>query len=444
MKSLRRRWVVAACALCGWISSASADEPRDAGAVPPPAADAPAAAPDPAELVAPPSDPDAPVDRPEDKHGKKHKHNDTPAPGAPGIDGAPAPDAPSKPSTKKKGKKKYGKLEFGGRMFVRAAAIKDEAAPDVIGRASVPSARVKVKHRWHEVQSEIELEVASKVKVKNAFAQLRLAETTAKVDVRAGNFKMPFSAIQESSIWSLPMADRGLLDNVLVNRLQVAGRAIGGMVIVELPGGWSPELRAGVFQGVDDAGNPLSAPARDRFGQNGVLRVTAKPVHGLTIGLAGEARIGQLLVIPVKFSRGYAGELDVTVNMEAGPGQLRVWVEGMLGTSWLVAGNDPAHVRATFREGRGIAAWRVGGAKHGKRYAELYGLFGALDPDSSIRNDLVVEATGGLTYGAWNAWRVQAELERWQVASNAPIGIVQLGVGPATSTTFLVQIGARL
>ena len=65
-------------------------------------------------------------------------------------------------------------------------------------------------------------------------------------------------------------------------------------------------------------------------------------------------------------------------------------------------------------------------------------------PDASIRHDLVFEGTGGVTYGAWSVWRLQAELERWQIASAAPIGIAELGVGPSTSTTFLLQLGARI
>ncbi|MCX5745306.1 MAG: porin [Proteobacteria bacterium] len=345
---------------------------------------------------------------------------------------------------KKAKKKKHGKLEFGGRLLAREAFVRLKDAPHVVAQGTLNSARVKSEYSWHEVRAELEVELATKVRVKNAFAQLRLADVTTKVDVRAGNFKIPFSGIQLTSLWSFPMADRGLVDNVLVHRLQVAGRAVGGMMVVGWPVAWSPELRVGMFQGTDDAGNALAVRGRDRFGQDGVVRMTVKPTHGLELGLAGEARVGQLQEVAAPIERGYAGELDVTLNTAAGPGQLRVWAEGMLGTSWLVAGNNPGHTHATFGEGRGIAAWRLGGAGHGKRYVELYGLFGMVDPDTAIQHDLVVEATGGLTYGAWNSWRLQLELERWQTGSNAPIGIVELGLAPTTSTTLLVQLGARL
>ena len=130
---------------------------------------------------------------------------------------------------------------------------------------------------------------------RSAFVQLRLHDGEPKAEVRAGNFKMPFSAIQLTSIWTLPMADRGLIDNVLVKRLQIAGRAIGATVAVELPGAWRPAVRAGVFQGTDDAGNELAVGAQDRFGQDAVVRATVRPAAGLELGAAGseERRVGK-------------------------------------------------------------------------------------------------------------------------------------------------------
>jgi len=427
------------------VSVASADDAPDGGSGTP--ADAPTDAPAPTPAPDPTQPPSEPASDP-GKHGKKGKKAKHDGDAAAATTAAPSAgdDAAAVLEAKKKAKKKkkHGKLEFGGRVFVRGALVKDKAAPDAVAQGSVNSARVGLEYRWHDLRVELEAEIASKLRLKDAFVQLHLTDAGPKVDVRAGNFKMPFSATQLTSIWSLPMGDRGLLDNVLVKRLQVAGRAAGAMAIVEWPVAWSPTVRAGVFQGTDDAGTPLSAPASDRFGMDGVLRVSVKPAHGLELGVAGSARTGQLQVVPLEVSRAYAAEVDATLSVDAGPGVLRVWAEGMLGTSWLVAGSDPAHTRATFAEGRGIAAYRLGGEAHGKRYVEIYGLFGALDPDSSFRHDLVAEATGGLTYGASNVWRVQAELERWQVASKAPIGIVELGVGPATSTTFFVQLGARI
>jgi hypothetical protein len=342
-------------------------------------------------------------------------------------------------------KKKKKKLQFTGRVFARGSLIDAEGGSGVVGRTTLESARAGARYRSHGLRVEIEAELANKAKIKDAFVQLRVHDGEPKVEVRAGNFKMPFSAIQLTSIWKLPMADRGLIDNVLVKRLQIAGRAVGAMAAVELPGAWRPAVRAGVFQGTDDADNGLAVGAPDRFGHDAVVRVTARPVHGLELGAAGSVRSGALLdSAPLVIRRGYGAELDATLDVALGPGRLRGWLEGMIGTSWLVGGTDPSHHLTRFLETRAIAAWRLGGGERRARYVEIYGLAGALDPDRIIDRDRVVEAAAGISYGASDVWCVQAEAEVWRFGDNAPIGISELAVAPADSITVLVQLGARL
>jgi len=344
-----------------------------------------------------------------------------------------------------KKKKKKKKLDFAGRVFVRSALVDTEGAPDTTAQTSLQSARAKADYRSHDLRAELELEFASKAKVKNAYVQLRVLDDAPRIDVRAGNFKMPFSAIQMASIWTLPMADRGLLDNVLVKRMQIAGRAVGGMVAVELGGPLKPELRAGMFQGTDDAGNALAVGSADGYAHDAVVRATIEPFKGLELGAAGSERAGALLVaVPIVIRHAYAGELDATADVALGPGQLRAWAEGMVGTSWLTGGTDMAHVLTRFVEARAIVAYRLGGGERWARYVELYGLSGVLDPDRITRNDRVFENTAGITYGASEVWRVQAEAEFWRLGSAAPIGIAEFALGPIDSTTLLVQLGARL
>ncbi len=406
-------------------TGASADEPLDAGvADAPPDPDANNVDSDPHRATDPPAQPQVPL--PTDGK-KKHK-----------ADKAKGDD----PKSKKKKKKK--KLEFGGRVFVRSALTKGGAAPDPVAQNTLNSARVKTEYRSHGVRAEIEAEIAGKPRIKTAYGQLRLHDSGPKLDVRAGNFKMPFSAIQLASIWTLPMADRGLLDNVLGKRLQLTGRAVGVMMILELPGDWHPELDVGVFQGTDDVGNALAAPAQDRFGQDGVVRLAAKPTHGISIGMAGSVRSGELLAAPIVVRQGYAGEIDATIDVDTHPGRLRTWVEAMIGTSWLVGGMIPSHTLTRFHELRGIVSWRLGGTGHRDRYVELYGLAGQLDPDRIVTGDRVVELTGGISYGASEVWRVQAEAEVWRIGANAPLGIAEFAVAPSNTTTFLVQLGVRI
>jgi len=400
--------------------------------------------------AAPPDAGTAPVDSAAQPESPAEPSPATPAPAGDGLDPAPAADpggdgdkATKGKKAKKKNKKKHGTLAFQGRAVVRGAVVKVRGGGDAIGQGTMQSARAEADYRWkRQLRAQLEIELAGKARIKNAFVQLRLHDDGLRVSVRAGNFKMPFSAIELDSFWNLPAADRGLLHDVLVKRFQLAGRAVGATLHVELPGAGKLELTAGMFQGRDDAGDPLAVSVHDRFGQDGVIRVTAKPAHGVELGAAGELRVGQLLVLPAIVRRAWAAELDATIDVDAGPGRVRAWIEGMVGTSWLVA--DPSTSRATFVAGRGIVGYRIGKTKFGRRYVEPYAVIGALDPDSAFGNDLVLEVTGGVTYGASDAWRVQLEVERWKVSANAPVGIAELGIAPATSTTFLIQLGARL
>jgi Phosphate-selective porin O and P len=345
-------------------------------------------------------------------------------------------------------KKQHGTFELHARAIVRAAVTKIHGGGEATGALAMQSARLKADYRWKDqVRARLDVELAGKARLKTTFVQVRLYDDEVqdggtKIVVRAGKMKMPFSGIELDSSWNLPMADRGLLHEVLAKRMQVAGRAIGATVIADLPGSWSPSVSAGMFQGTDDAGDALAVTAGDRFGQDGVLRVTVKPTPCLELGAAGEMRVGKLLVLPAVVRRAWASELDLAFTAEAGPGQFRAWLEGMVGTSWLVA--DPAKAKAYVAEARGIASYHIGDTKFGSRYVEPFAMIGALDPDLDITTDHVLEMTGGVSYGASRAWRLQLEVEHWRIGRNAPLGIVELGIAAVTSTTVLLQLGAQL
>jgi hypothetical protein len=339
-------------------------------------------------------------------------------------------------------RKKRTKLAVIGRIFTRAA-LHVENDSGTAGQLSLQSARGGLDYRTEYLRAQLEVEVATKPRVKDAYAQLRLA-TAPKLDVRAGNFKMPFSAIQIESLWTLPMADRGLVDNVLTHRLQVAGRAIGAMISASAGGPLHAQIRAGVFQGRDDAGELLMATADDAFGQDVVVRGSLRPARGIELGLSASVRSGALLEAPIQIEHAYAAELDTVIDLDVGPGRVRVWLEAMIGTSWITGGMLPGHDRTRFLEARAIAAYRIGGNGKHARYAEIYGLGGVIDPDRIIALDRVSEITGGVTYGIDDVWRVQLEVERWMFDDNAPLGIAEFAARSTDSTTLLIQLGAHL
>ena len=360
-------------------------------------------------------------------------------PAAPPTDVAAADSDDDDEPAKTKQRKK---LELTARIFARSSMIKSGDEPTA-AQSTLQSARGGFDFRAHGLRMQLELEVADRAKIKDAYVQLRLSDSP-KLDVRAGNFKMPFSAIQLESIWTLPMADRGLVDNVLVKRLQVGGRAVGAMVSLDLGGPHHLRLRAGGFQGVNDAGDPLAATADDGFGHDAVVRASIRPIHGVEVGASGSVRSGALITAPVEIERAYAAELDLTVDLAAGPGRIRAWLEAMIGTSWLVGGMMINHDLTRFLEARGIVAYRFGGAAKRARYVEPYVLAAAIDPDRIVERDHVREAAVGITYGAADTWRVQLEAEVYRFGDNAPLGITELAVAPVDSLAFLLQLGARI
>lgn len=398
-------------------------------------ADVPAGSPADADATAP--QPDEPASA--SKKHKKHGHGDDPEPG---DDAAPQAK-----------KKKAKKLEFAGRVIARSAfeQVDPEGAPasDGVGTSSISSARAKVSYRAHGLRAQLSVEFAGKPRVKNAYVELRLHDGPTKIDVRGGQFKMPVSAIELESQWTLPTEDRGLLHTILTNRYQITGRSVGAMLSLDHKGSWHPHVDVGMFQGRDDARSPLAVTASDRFGQDFVARVSAKPAHGIALGASAQARVGSLTIdAPPIIRRASAGELDASFEQAAGPGTLRAWIEGMVGTSWIAGRVMPCRgarsCKALFVETRAIAAYRLGGHTRRERYIEAYALAGALDPDRDTANDRVLEVSGGLTYGAWELWRVQAGVDVWRFGASAPLGIAAYASVPADTVHALVQLGAQL
>jgi hypothetical protein len=335
-------------------------------------------------------------------------------------------------------KKLDDKLELSGRLFARAAiaSIQDD---DYRSRAEVTSARVGASYRWERLRADIEFELTTQ-KLKDAFIRWRVRDDCNKVDVRAGQFKMPFSAIQLASAWRLPLADRGLLSNVMNDSLQLSGRHVGADVTWELPGERKPTLIAGVFQGIDAAsGDPLTPRAGD-IGEDVVVRGTIEPVDGLEIGAAGGMRSGAATLESVQHR--WMAEIDATLSKDAGPGHARAWVEAMVGSSWMVAPTSEPN-NTMFMGGRGLAAWRWHGEDRTDPYIEAYAMAGVIDMDRDADDDLVIETTGGITYGRWDVWRIQAEVEAWRVGDNAPEGTEGYGILPANTSVVLLQAGAH-
>jgi hypothetical protein len=410
---------------------------------PEPAPDAPDASPAPAEALPesppPPADATPPAPAP------------TLTPQAPRA--SPARAAPDPNPKKQKGKQKkpgrssffrlfakpeasedrYGHVWPTGRVFVRSTLARHyEPVIDASGAThqsridsfdlSVPSARAGLVYDapvpW--LRANVELELTGKPRLTDAWLRARLPYLTAKV----GQFKLPFSAIEMESAWSLPTARRGLLHDALVDELEVAGRRPGVTLEAHGRGKIWPSLSLGAFQAsvlVDDDPDQRDKDLLSNdslYSQSFVARAELR-IHDVVAALGYESRLGTPELLATKH---YAtGGADVTLDTELRGVGLRIWAEGMLGSSWLENWYKPPDGRDTlFWATRLVTAVRFGGRHQREFYVEPYGMLGLLDPDTEVLNDILAEEVLGVNVGLWKLARVGLELELEHVERNFP------------------------
>ncbi len=330
-------------------------------------------------------------------------------------------------------------LKIGGRVIaghLSESALDASGAPGTwTGQLLVPSARVEVETTFERLRAVVEGDWEGKPKLKDAFVRLKMGKGFA---VRVGQFKMPVSAIETESLLDLPVARRGLMHEVLASRMQLGWRRPGlqvewaGSLVVPL------KVRAGAWQGTGADGEPQPGPAAALFGHNLAIRGSAElgPVEA---GAWYESRATELAIGQGWDRHGAAG-LDVTFATLRG---FRGWAEAALGSSWL---DDNAFDErsAFFVAGRLIAAWRAGGATKGEGYLEPFVLFGAVDPDAEIRDDIVWELGAGLNLGQWERWRFQVVFDIHRLGRNVPASLAFGGDPLDDRLSLQMQVAARL
>ncbi|HEX6274422.1 MAG TPA: hypothetical protein VFZ53_15375 [Polyangiaceae bacterium] len=376
-----------------------------------------------------------------------------------------AAEPAGEPTKPKKGKKKrlstegavagesgLGSVEVGGRVFARAAfarqpriVVDDTGTPveeDVDSLdMSVPSARLRARYRapvkW--LSAEIEADFAPDPELKDAYVRARPDHLL----VQAGQFKVPFSAIRLESPWDLPIVDRGVVDDVLVDRFQIAGRRPGWAVGVRTKAGIRPELVVGTFQGsvLDDVTtgdfDPIEELALDS--QSLAARATVR-IGDVALGAGYEHRVGSPAELEIEH---YAtGNLDAVIDTPIGSGGLRVWAEGIAGESWYEHEAKPVDGEdAFFVCLRLIAGYRFGGAGYGELYVEPYGMISGLDPDTEVTSDGVLEGALGVNVGLWDLVRVGLQGELVRAGRNFPRSVY---LGQALDrTALLLQAGVQ-
>jgi hypothetical protein len=347
-----------------------------------------------------------------------------------------------------------GEIRLGGYIFGRADLQRlgrttvDSMGVPVAGDLdtldlSVPSVRFRVDYQspWEWITGQIEVDFAGKPDLRDGYVQAKGKQ----VAFRMGQFKMPVLAMQMESPWTLPLVRRGLIHDLTVDWLDVAGRLPGAMLTLrEKFGDIRPRLFLAAFQArrfveIDANGSRDTDLVRERG--LGSLKLVARgqvDIGSVEIGAVYEHRLGspafsQLL-------RLWTAGGDVTVNHVFATGGLRLWADALTGASWYELASKPVdNQNATFVAARVLVAYRFGGVVPAAPYVEPYLFGGIFDPDVDITMDLAWEATAGVNVGFYGRARVtlQAEMDRAQ--RNFPASYLA-GISP-DRLALIAQVG---
>jgi hypothetical protein len=365
--------------------------------------------------------------------GLSQEADEAPAPAAEeDEEPAPAGGGEQKPSFR------WARVELYGRFigFWQSVHQGDASESDF----DVESARLGLDWRparW--LRGQLEYDAATNNKLKDAY----LAARTDRFSFRGGQFKPPFSVVDMESQWDLPVADRGQLDDVLRDSFGIVGRRPG------FQGGYQPrggDTRAflGVFRASSVRGDRIGSGAFHNLAKDWALKYTGRVQHRrrrLELGLSADYRPAEPL--PGEgYQHFWTLGLDATWRQRRSEGGWRLWGEGFYGSSW--QDSDPFDgVDAIFVAGRAIAAWRHGGRRRRAFYIEPYTLLSVLDPDTSVRDDLLWEIAGGVNVGRWDQGRLTVAVQRREAQANAPpsLGLVFFDAPPYSRTRLVLQIG---
>jgi hypothetical protein len=344
-----------------------------------------------------------------------------------------------------------GEIRLGGWIFGRADMMRlDRTVVDSTGvpvmRETYPldlaiaSARFRIDYQspWEWLTGQIEVDFAESPVLRDGYVQAKGEH----VAFRMGQFKMPVLALQMESPWVLPMVRRGLIHDLTVDWLDVAGRLPGAMVTLRGKlGDLRPKLFLGAFQArrfveIDADGSRDTDLVRERtWGTQKLVARAQVDVGSVEIGVVYEHRIGSPSAIELR--RLWTAGGDVTVNHVFATGGLRMWFDALAGASWYKLVPDGEN--ATFVAGRALIAYRFGGVVAAAPYVEPYFFGGILEPDVDITADLAWEASVGVNVGFYNRARVtlQAEMDRAQ--RNFPTGYLA-GISP-DRMALIAQVG---
>jgi hypothetical protein len=316
------------------------------------------------------------------------------------------------------------RLRSAERVVVDASGVPQQDDVESLDIA-LDSARFSLLYqapvRW--LQAEIEIEVADpdQTELRDVYVLADQSGFSAK----AGNFKPPTSAIELESAWTLPIADRGFIHDLLEGWLAAAGRAPGLQFAYEHRDGIEPKLILGAFQGsvlIDQVGANRDMELIDEAtldAQSWAAR-TQIELGKFDVGLFFIQRAGS--PAPQRTRHYPLAGADIVFDDEFGEFGLRAWVDAQLGESWYRHQNQPPSAGDPWMLSlRAILAGRYGGTSDDMFYAELYASLGMLDPDLDVTEDWAHELAFGFNVGLWDRARLTLEAFLDDTSRNFPV-----------------------
>jgi hypothetical protein len=357
--------------------------------------------------------------------------------GPPRGDGDADSDDRISDGTAKKKKKVPEGLLIKGRVLGRAAYenVTSEGGNRESLDLSVPKARLDLRYRPNRwLTLVLKLDAAKKTPVRNAYVQARSKHLMA----RAGQFKMPVSSLTVESSWVLPIARRGIIQDLLQLRMTLVSRRPGVLLAARGSGKLDPQLSLSAFQGAatDDKGNlTLITGAVDA--QNEVLRLGVTPA-GQDLGIFA---VRTSTIEAGILRHYYAGGADAVAEWVSGAQGLRLWAEAIGGNARYTRA-DLTSYSAAYWTARAILSWRWGGMEDWQRYVEPFVYLAAFDPDASAGDDLVWEGFAGVNVGLWRQARLTLQLERAHAGRAVPFDLFFGGRALHDHTAVVLQAGA--
>ncbi len=364
----------------------------------------------------------------------------------------PAPAAPRPSAPRPKDEPfalRWNHFELHARFLGRAFSDRTEGETE----SDLAAENVRFEVRWrprrwvravvewdHERMIERAFELRQ-VRLKDAFLEFR----PGRFRIRAGQFKSPISPIEMESRWDLPASERGLLSDLLGFSFGISGRR-PGLELRWNQGGGPLEATAAVQRATSTRGERIGDESFDNPARDwGALTTTARLAwQGKSLELGGvfDLRPAEPLA-GEGYERFWTAGADLSWRTQSRAGA-RAWAEAYVGSSWQDSAAFDGHP-TRFLAGRVLGAWSFFVSERRSLYVEPY-LMGALvEPDTTVLEDLVWEASGGLHLGAFGHLRLVLEAQRRGVSRNTPLslGLAPAGGPPARDRTRLVaQIGA--